>query len=143
MSILAHPMSEQDIRNLLSGVVEQVNDLLEAFERRMLVEQQKTRDHIGTIRDGLRDDMDARFDVAFKEIDEIKAARDDLAAAVALVRGVQQELARLAAYLDRATPTRTARFSMAAVVLSILNLALLALHAYQMSGRSILTILGG
>lgn len=136
-------MSEQDIRNLLSSMLEQVNSLLEAFERRALVEQQKTRDKIGELRDGLRDDMDARFDVAFGEIDEIKSARTDLMAAVKLVQAVQQDLARLAAYLDRATPARTARFSMAAVVLSVVNLLLLALHAYQMSGRSILTILGG
>lgn len=136
-------MSEQDIRNLLSNTITQVNSLLEAFERRALVEQQKTRDKIGELRDGLRDDMDARFDVAFGEIDEIKAARSDLAAAVKLVQAVQQDLARLVAYLDRATPARTARFSMAAVVLSVLNLLLLALHAWAMSGGVLTNIAGG
>lgn len=136
-------MNEHDIRTLLSGTLDQVNSLLEAFERRALVEQQKTRDKIGELRDGLRDDMDARFDVAFGEIDEIKAARDDLLAAVALVRGVQSELARLAAYLDRSTPRRVVRFSAAAVALSLLNLALLALHVYLMSGARFLSLWGG
>lgn len=131
------------IRDMLTALLAQVNELLTDFEQRSLIEHQNTRGKLAEIRDTLQEELDTRMSVAFSEIDEIKAARDDLAAAAVLVRGVQQELARLAAYLDRATSARTARFSMAAVVLSVLNLLLLALHAWQMSGARFLSLWGG
>jgi hypothetical protein len=127
----------------VAGLLDQINKLLQDFEHRMLFEQQTTREKVSELRDGLRDEIDTRLGVVFSEIDEIKAARDDLLAAVALVRGVQSELGRLAAFLDRSTPRRVARFSAAAVALSLLNLALLALHAYQMSGARFLSLWGG
>lgn len=134
---------QSDIRTITAALLEQINNLLQDFERRALIEQQATREKVAELRDGLRDELDTRLGVVFSEIDEIKAARDDLLAAVALVRGVQSELARLAAYLDRSTPRRVVRFSAAAVALSLLNLALLALHVYLMSGARFLSLWGG
>lgn len=134
---------QSDIRTITAALLEQINTLLQDFEHRMLFEQQTTREKVAELRDSLRDELDTRLGVAFSEIDEIKAARDDLAAAVALVRGVQVELGRLAAFLDRSTPRRVVRFSAAAVALSLVNLALLALHVYLMSGRAGLSLWGG
>lgn len=137
-------MSDQhDIRALLTNLIEQINAMLQEFERRSLLEHQATRGQLIEIRDTLQEELDTRMRVVFSEIDEIKGARDDLATAVVLVRGVQVELGRLAASLDRATPWRVVRLSYGTLALSILTLLLLALHAYQMSGRSLMSILGG
>lgn len=131
------------IRDLLTALLAQVNELLADFEQRSLLEHQTTRGQLIEIRDTLQEELDTRMSVAFSEIDEIKAARDDLAAAVALVRGVQQELARLAAYLDRMTPRRLARLCYSTLALSLVTLALLALHAYQMAQTTITSLAGG
>lgn len=137
-------MSDQhDIHVPLNSLIEQINHMLQEFERRALIEQQATRAKIGEVRDGLREELDTRLAVVFSEIDEIKAARDDLLAAVTLVRGVQVELGRLAAYLDRSTPRRIARLSYGTLALSVLTLVLLALHAWQMSGARFLSLWGG
>lgn len=127
----------------VAGLLDQINTLLQDFERRALLEQQATREKVAELRDGLRDELDTRLGVAFSEIDEIKAARDDLHAAVALVRGVQVELGRLAAYLDRSTPRRIARLSYGTLALSLLTILLLVLHAYQMAQGAIVSIVGG
>lgn len=145
------PMSEQDIRNLLSGMIEQVNSLLEAFERRSLLEQQKTREQLGAIRDGLRDDMDARFDVAFSEIDEIKAARTSLDVAVTLLRTMLERLERLAPSLEQPAQTvednarqiravrREMRLGAGALAAGLtFTLALLILHIIQMMQVTVL-----
>lgn len=131
------------IRDMLTSLLAQVNELLTDFEQRSLIEHQNTRSKLAEIRDTLQEELDTRMSVVFSEIDEIKAARDDLSAAVKLVQAVQQDLMCLAASLDRSTPARTMRFSVAAVVLSIANLLLLALHAYQMSGARFLSLWGG
>lgn len=131
------------IRDMLTALLAQVNGLLTDFEQRSLIEHQNTRGKLAEIRDTLQEELDTRISVVFSEIDEIKAAREDLAAAVVLVRGVQSELARLAAYLDRSTPRRIARLSYGTLALSLLTLLLLALHAYQMSGGRLLSLWGG
>lgn len=134
---------QHDIRAPLTSLIEQINAMLQEFERRSLLEHQATRGQLIEIRDTLQEELDTRMRVVFSEIDEIKAARDDLSAAVKLVQAVQQDLMRLAASLDRSTPARTMRFSVAAVVLSIANLLLLALHAWQMSAARFLSLWGG
>lgn len=137
-------MSDQhDIRAPLTSLIEQINAMLQEFERRSLLEHQATRGQLIEIRDTLQEELDTRMRVVFSEIDEIKAARDDLAAAIVLVRGVQQELTRLAAYTERSTPRRVVRLSYGTLVLSILTLLFLALHAWQMSGRTLINIIGG
>lgn len=129
-------MSDQtDIRQFVAGLLDQINALLQDFEQRSLIEHQNTRGKLAEIRDTLQEELDTRMSVAFSEIDEIKAARDDLLAAVALVRGVQQELGRLAAYLDRSTPRRIARLSYASIVMSAITLGLLLLHHWYLVVR--------
>lgn len=135
--------NQPDIRVFMTDLLDQINSLLQDFEHRVLLDQQATHEKVAEIRDSLRDELDTRLGVAFSEIDEIKSARDDLAAAVVLVRGVQSELARLAAYLDRSTPRRVVRLSYVSIGMSILTLALLALHVYLMGGSRLLSIIGG
>lgn len=123
------------IRDMLTSLLAQVNELLKDFEHRSLIEHQNTREKLGAIRDTLREELDTRVGVVLTEIDEVKAARDDLAAAVALVRGVQQELGRLAASLDRSTPRRIARLSYASIAMSAITLGLLLLHHWYLVVR--------
>lgn len=123
------------IRDMLTALLAQVNELLTDFEQRSLIEHQNTRGKLAEIRDTLQEELDTRMSVAFSEIDEIKAARDDLLAAVALVRGVQLELGRLAASLDRSTPRRIARLSYASIAMSAITLGLLLLHHWYLVVR--------